>query len=223
MSAVLTPSSLRLDRPASVAGAVARVNERLARSASVTPEARELVAAVAGAVGQAERLEDALDPYLVRLLHRAVIQAQGAVADGDRDSLRVALARLVHALSALAEAEPVSAERTAKEVARWLAEAVPVPQRRLAELLGVDLRRFQRWISQREAAGPEGDDARRLRAVAALANQLRHSLTADGVVGWFDWPQRDLGGRAPRELLDDPLRLPDLLAAAGSMRATYLA
>ena len=223
MNATATLAPLQLDRPAAAAEAVARVNERLARSAEVTPEAAELVAAVGAAVGQAERWEDTVDPYLVKLLHRAVIQAQGAVAAGDRDSLRIALARLVHALSAIAEAEPVSAERTPKEVARWLADAVPVPQRRLAELLGVDLRRFQRWISEREAAGPEGDDARRVRAVAALANQLRHSLTADGVVDWFDWPQRDLGGRTPRELLDNPMSLPVLLAAAGSMRATYLA
>ena len=223
MNATPTLSPLRLDQPAHAAEAVARVNERLARSAEVTPEAAELVASVGGAVGQAERWEETVDPYLVTLLHRAVIQAQRAVADEDRDSLRIALARLTHALSAIAEAEPVSAERTPKEIARWLAEAVSVPQRRLAELLGVDLRRFQRWISERESAGPDGDDARRVRAVAVLANQLRHSLTADGVVDWFDWPQRDLGGRTPRELLEDPMRLPDLLAAAGSMRATYLA
>ena len=218
-----TLTELRLDQPAGAAEAVARVNERLAGSAEVTPEAADLVGAVAAAVGQAERWEETVDPYLVTLLHRSVIQAQHAVGEGERDALRIALARLVHALSAIAEAEPVSAERTPKEIARWLAEAIGVPQRRLAELLGVDLRRFQRWISEREAAGPEGNEARRVRAVAALANQLRHALTADGVVDWFDWPQRDLGGRTPRELLDDTRRLPDLLAAAGAMRATYLA
>lgn len=218
-----TLAAVHLDRPAEAAEAIARANEQLARSAEVTPKAAGLVASVAAAVGQAERWEETVDPYLVTLLHRSVIQAQHAVGEGERDALRIALARLVHALSAIADTEPVSAERTPKEIARWLAEAVGVPQRRLAELLGVDLRRFQRWISAREAAGPEGDDARRVRAVAVLANQLRHSLTADGVVDWFDWPQRDLGGSTPRELLDDPMRLPDLLAAAGSMRATYLA
>lgn len=218
-----TATPLRLDRPADAARELAAANDRLARRRDIGAEERELVAALGAAVGEAERWEETIDPYLVTLLHRGVIQAQHAVATDDRDELRLALARVVHALSAIADAEPVSAERTAKEVAQWLARAVPVPQRRLAELLGVDLRRFQRWISERETAGPEGDDARRVRAVAALANQLRHALTADGVVDWFDWPQRDLGGRTPRELLDDPLRLPDLLAAAGAMRATYLA
>lgn len=218
-----TALALRLDRPADAAAELAAANERLARRAEIADEDAAVVGALGAAVGEARRWEETVDPYLVALLHRGVIQAQHAVATDDRDELRLALARLEHALSAIADAEPVSADRTPKEVAQWLAGAVAVPQRRLAELLGVDLRRFQRWISEREAAGPEGDDARRVRAVAALANQLRHALTGDGVVDWFDWPQRDLGGRTPGELLDDPLRLPDLLAAAGAMRATYLA
>ena len=223
MAATLTPTALRLDRPADAARELAAANERLARRGEIEEEDAGVVEALGAAVGQARRWEETVDPYLVALLHRGVIQAQHAVATGDRDELRLALARLVHALSAIADAEPVSADRTPKEVAQWLAGALAVPQRRLAELLGVDLRRFQRWISEREAAGPEGSDARRVRAVAALANQLRHALTADGVVDWFDWPQRDLGGSTPRELLDDTRRLPDLLAAAGAMRATYLA
>ena len=223
MAATLTPTALRLDRPADAARELAAANERLARRGEIEEEDAGVVEALGAAVGQAQRWEETVDPYLVALLHRGVIQAQHAVATGDRDELRLALARLVHALSAIADAEPVSADRTPKEVAQWLAGAVAVSQRRLAELLGVDLRRFQRWISEREAAGPEGNDARRVRAVAALANQLRHALTDDGVVDWFDWPQRDLGGRTPRQLLDDTRRLPDLLAAAGAMRATYLA
>ena len=223
MAATLTPTAPRLDRPADAARELAASNERLAGRGEIEEEDAGVVEALGAAVGQARRWEEKVDPYLVALLHRGVIQAQHAVATGDRDELRLALARLVHALSAIADAEPVSADRTPKEVAQWLAGALAVPQRRLAELLEVDLRRFQRWISEREAAGPEGNDARRVRAVAALANQLRHALTADGVVDWFDWPQRDLGGSTPRELLDDTRRLPDLLAAAGAMRATYLA
>ena len=87
--------------------------------------------------------------------------------------------------------------------------AVEVPQRDLADLLGVDLRRFQRWISARERTRPEGEEARRLRALARLVGQLRHAFTPAGVVAWFDWPRPELGGATPRELLADPVRLPD--------------
>ena len=99
-----------------------------------------------------------------------------------------------------------------------------MPQRDLAELLGVDLRRFQRWISPRERTQPEGEEARRLRAVA------RHRRASCGTrsrpracVAWFDWPRPELGGATPRELLGDPVRLPDLLLAAGSTRSTAFA
>jgi hypothetical protein len=126
-------------------------------------------------------------------------------------------------LSAIAEAEPVSAERTPKEVARWLAEAVSVPQRRLAELLGVDLRRFQRWISARERTQPEGEEARRVRAVARIVAQLRHAFTPAGVLAWFDWPRPEFGGATPREVLADPIRLPELVLAAGATRSTAFA
>ena len=100
---------------------------------------------------------------------------------------------------------------------------VEVPQRDLAALLGVDLRRFQRWISARERTQPEGEEARRIRALARLVGQLRHAFTPAGVVAWFDWPRPELGGATPRELLGDPVRLPDLLLAAGSTRSTAFA
>jgi hypothetical protein len=165
----------------------------------------------------------AADPYLALLVHRAVLDAQAAVEGADRDGLRIALERLGHALAALGEAEEVGEERTPEELARWLVGAVEVPQRDLAALLGVDLRRFQRWISPRAGTRPAGEEARRLRAVARLVGQLRHAYTAAGVLAWFDRPQRALGGAAPRELLGDPLRLPDLLLAAGSLRSTAFA
>src|SRR5918998_2130270 len=137
-----------------------------------------------------------------------------------RRACRPRLERLSHALAALGEAEEVGDARSPKELARWLADTVEVPQRDLAELLGVDLRRFQRWISARERTRPEGEEARRLRALARLVGQLRHAFTPAGVVAWFDWPRADLGGATPRELLPDPLRLPELLLAAGSTRST---
>ena len=219
-----TTEALDLAQPAEAAAAVDALNDTLAASARVPAGVGTAVAALVAAV-RATPLErwTAADPYLALLVHRAVLDAQAAVDDEARDALRIALERLSHALAALGEAEEVGDARSPKELARWLAGAVEVPQRDLADLLGVDLRRFQRWISARERTRPEGEEARRLRALARLAGQLRHAFTPAGVVAWFDWPRADLGGATPRELLPDPIRLPDLLLAAGSTRSTAFA
>ena len=219
-----TTELLDLARPAEAATAVDSLNDLLAAEPSVPAGVGAEVARLAAAV-RATPLErwTAADPYLALLVHRAVLDAQAAVEGEDRDALRIALERLSHALAALGEAEEVGDERTPKELARWLAAAVEVPQRDLADLLGVDLRRFQRWISARERTRPEGEEARRLRAIARLVGQLRHAFTAAGVIAWFDWPRPELGGVTPRELLADPVRLPDLLLAAGSTRSTAFA
>ena len=219
-----TTEVLDLARPAEAAAAVDALNDRLAGEPTVPEDVGVAVAALATAV-RATPLDrwTAADPYLALLVHRAVLDAQAAVEDGARDALRIALERLSHALAALGEAEDVGDARTPKELARWLAAAVEVPQRDLAELLGVDLRRFQRWISPRERTQPDGEEARRLRALARIVGQLRHAFTAAGVVAWFDWPRPEHGGATPRALLADPVRLPDLVLAAGSMRSTAFA
>jgi hypothetical protein len=219
--------SLDLADAAGAADEVDALNDHLAATPLIPPEVRERTRAVAAGVRATDidRWQE-IDPYLGLLVHRAVIEAQEAIErpedPGARDALRIALERLSHALSSIAEAEEVGDERPAKEVARWLTTSIEVPQRDLAELLGVELRRFQRWISPRESARPEGEDALRVRAVARLVGQLRHAFTAVGVLRWFDWPRSDLGGRTPRELLHDPARLPDLMRAAGSTRSTAL-
>ena len=221
---MVTTELLDLARPAEAAAAVDALNDRLAAEAHVPREVGAEVARIAAAV-RATPLErwTAADPYLALLVHRAVLDARAAVEDESRDALRIALERLSHALAALGEAEEVGDARTPKELARWLVSAVEVPQRDLADLLGVDLRRFQRWISARERTQPEGEEARRLRALARVAGQLRHAFTPAGVVAWFDWPRPELGGATPRTLLADPVRLPDLMLAAGSTRSTAFA
>jgi len=219
-----TTELLDLARPLDAAVAVDALNDRLAAEERVPPQVGTDVARLAGAV-RATPLERwiAADPYLALLVHRAVLDARAAVEDDARDALRIALERLSHALAALGEAEEVGDARSPKELARWLVGAVEVPQRDLAELLGVDLRRFQRWISARERTRPEGEEARRLRALARIVGQLRHAFTPAGVVAWFDWPRPELGGATPRQLLPDPVRLPELLLAAGSTRSTAFA
>lgn len=218
---------LSFDQPVEASQAVARLNERLAASASVPDDVAAGVHALAEAVlAHSERWE-AVDPYVALRVHRAVIAALEAVhdreAEGARDRLRLALERLRQGLVALAEIEPVGEERSSKEIAVWLAETTEVPQARLAELLGVSLRKLQRWLSPTEGARPEGDDARRLRAVAQLVNVLRFTLTPAGAVEWLTWARDDLGGRRPIDILDDPGALPELLSRAGAMRATVAA
>ncbi|HEX2161523.1 MAG TPA: hypothetical protein VHF88_06855, partial [Thermoleophilaceae bacterium] len=61
----------------------------------------------------------------------------------------------------------------------------------------------------------------RLTLVARLVSILRHAWTPAGVVAWFDRPRRELDGRAPRELLDDPANERILIATARSSRNQY--
>ena len=225
MSAVLDAVS-EIVRPAEAAGEIARMNTLLAREAAIPPAIAESVHEIARGIGSrtATARWDTIDPYLTLIIHRAVIQAEDAVRragePGARDDLRVALESLRQGFAAIAESEPIADERSPKEIVRWLADTAEVPQNRLAALLGVSLRQFQRWLSA-QGSQPDGEDARRVRAVARIINQLRFSLTPAGAVEWFGWPRDDLGGRRPLELLDRPDRLPELAAIAGSMRSTY--
>ncbi|MBA3718220.1 MAG: hypothetical protein H0W87_08345 [Actinobacteria bacterium] len=229
MTATIERESLARSDPSATAQELARLNSRLARDATISEDIAEAVhLVVAGIVDPAaSALWEVMDPYLAFIVHRAALQAGEALRDRDdqaaRDRLRVTLETLRQGFAAIAENEPVADERSSKEVARWLADTAEVPQTSLAELLGVSLRQFQRWISPHTKGEPEGDDARRLRTVARIVNQLRFSLTPSGAVDWFTWPRDDLGGQRPIELLDDLGRLPELIAIAGGMRSTYLA
>jgi uncharacterized protein (DUF2384 family) len=225
MSAVLEAMT-GLAHPAAAAGEIAALNDRLAREPSIPGEiaasVHEMVAGIAFQTAAARW--EAVDPYLALIIHRALIQAEDAVRraaePAARDRLRVALESMRQGFAAIAESEPIADERSPKDIVRWLADTTEVPQNRLAALLGVSLRQFQRWLST-QGAQPEGDDARRARAIARIVNQLRFSLTPAGAVEWFGWPRDDLGGARPADLLGQPERLPELAAIAGSMRSTY--
>ncbi|MGH3005368.1 MAG: hypothetical protein ACRDOS_05605 [Gaiellaceae bacterium] len=226
MTAVLDTVT-EIARPADAAQAIARLNNELARERTIPTEVADGVREIAAGVARETAISrwEAVDPYLVLIIHRAVIQAEEATRRPDepeaRDQLRIALESLRQGFAAIAEGEPVSDERSLKEIVRWLAETAEVPQAQLAVLLRVGLRKFQRWASPREQAQPEGEDARRVRAVARIINQLRFSLTPVGAVEWFSWPRDDLDGQRPLDLLDEPGRLPQLTTIAGSMRSTY--
>jgi hypothetical protein len=124
----------------------------------------------------------------------------------------------------IAEREPIGEERPADEVARWLDRTLEsVSQRRKAQLLGVSPRTYQRWISENEPSRPSGEEERRLRITARLVNQLRHSLTAPGVVDWFEHARADLDGDTPSRALADPARTEALVIAAAASRGSIAA
>lgn len=167
-----------------------------------------------------------VDPYFLLSAQRALIGSLRALDSGDpsqaRRQMRIHLEQLRQVYRDLAEGEVVYDDRPPKEVAQWLAAVLDVSQARLAEVVGVSARTFQRWVSDTDRVNPEGEDTRRLRIIATAANHLRHVLTGPGVVRWFEEPSPALEGRRPLDLLDDPaeaVRIPTLAASARSHTA----
>lgn len=226
MSALLD-SIADLSEPAAAAVEVQLLNDRLAGEQTIPEDVAAAVRKIAQGLDQTNlRRWEMIDPtHAVIVLHSAV-SAQRALEEREapaaRDQLRVALESIRQSLTAIAEREPVSDERSPKQVAQWLAATTEVPQARLAELLGVSARQLQRWLSPVEAAQPEGDDARKVRLVARIVNQLRFILTPAATVEWFTWPRADLDSRRPLDLLDEPAEEPTLMIVASAMRSTVL-
>jgi hypothetical protein len=217
------PRTFDLAKPHESAERLWRLNMELAEQPAVTSEIRGRARAFLEAMERSDLgAWDEIDPRHALLAHRAAMAALAALDRADRDALRMALDGLTQALDAIAEGEPVSDARSGKELVQFLATMTEASQARLAELLGVSLRQFQRWLSPTERAEPEGDDLRKVRAVARIVNQLRFSLTPAGAVDWFWWR---LPGRrtAPVDLLRDPAQLPELLRQASSLRSTVFA
>jgi DNA-binding transcriptional regulator YiaG len=213
---------------AAIEARLAEANRRLARSREAPDDVRALVRELAD--GMTDLDGDSLghaDPYLVVALQAAALGALRALEHDDpaeaRRRLRLRLEQMRQVFRDLASGQPLAEDRPAKDVARWLVATVDVSQRRLADLLGVRERTFQRWISEAEPSRPEGDDARRLRIVARIAAHLRHTLTGPGVVRWFERPRDELGGKTPAALLDDPDAVGRLLALASGARSSAAA
>jgi uncharacterized protein (DUF2384 family) len=203
-------------------------NRRLAGQEHIPDDVWHLVDAIADEVMAISPDElSQMDPYLFVALQHGALAAYRAMHAPDpaseRRQLRIGLERMRQALRDFAEEAPVRDARPAKEVARWLADTVHVPQATLAELVGTAPRTFQRWISAQDASSPQGDEERRLRTVARIAGHLRHALSGPGVVAWFQRPRPELDGRAPAELLADPLAAPQLLSLAAAARSSNAA
>lgn len=205
-----------------LAARIGAANRELDHERTVPDRTRDLVGELVAPITDGALAPAGTDPQLLWELARGALRASWALelpnAAARRRELRLGLEQMRQVLVEIGEEEPVSDARPAKEVARWLAQATDLPQRRLAALVGVGERTFQRWVSATDATAPEGDDARRLRIVARIVAQLRHALTGGGVVAWFERPRADLGGARPAELLDDPDRTMELLGLAAGMR-----
>jgi uncharacterized protein (DUF2384 family) len=137
-------------------------------------------------------------------------------ADQRRD-VRIALEQFRHALRDIVENQPYNDGAPIRDVLTRTADTIAAPQKSIAELLGVSVRQLQRWLAD-DAVEPAADDAARIRMVGQVVNQLRHTFTGPGVIAWFYRRHPTLGER-PVDLLDDPLRYPEVLSAATAARA----
>jgi hypothetical protein len=224
----MSATAFDIRQPAIVAYELGEANARLARERETPASVVKLVEAVSDAIADGDDVEAAqINPWLWIRLQSAAIRAQAALRDDDperRRQLRLALEQMRFLFARIAERVPIGEDRTAHEVALWLETALSsVSQPRKAGLLGVSRRTYQRWISERDSAQPSSDDERRLRVVARIVNQLRHSLTGPGVVDWFENARADLGGETPSAALDDPDKLEPLIVAAAASRGSIAA
>jgi uncharacterized protein (DUF2384 family) len=203
---------------------LSRVDEAtklLQRSTTVPSEVAQLIDSFEAVLGAATPLRLVADPYLTTTLWAAAFRAEKALRhDHDEDrrrDVRIALEQFRHALRDIAENQPYHDDVPVRQVLARTVDALATPQKTLAELVGVSVRQLQRWLAH-DGSEPASDDAARIRVVAQVVNQLRHSFTGPGVVAWF-YREHPVLKRRPIELLDDPLYYPQVLGAATAARA----
>jgi transcriptional regulator with XRE-family HTH domain len=196
-------------------------------SAALAPSSRtpkDLVARVKGWIKLVE--DNAMPPpvdidlYFLLALQSAALRAQDALSKTDperRHALRICLEQWRQVFRDIAEGDPISEERKANELSAWILTTLGVPMGQIASLVGVSPRSYQRWVSSESS--PRPDEERRLRLIAHVASNLRHMMTGPGVVQWFAQPRRELKGRRPLDLLDDPSDAPRLIMMAASARS----
>ena len=213
------------DSAEQLAGELDRVNSLLSEESIVPSDVVELMEDLGDRADRMSSLDVGhVDPYLVVAFQRGLIGALRALDLPDepqrRRQLRVSIERMRQALRDFAEDVPVGEAEPAKGIARWLVEVLDVPVGRIAELLNVSPRTYQRWLSRTETTQPHGDDALRIRVAARIANHLRHVYTGPGVVRWFERPHPDLKGEAPILLLLHAERLNELINLAAASRSS---
>lgn len=209
--------------PGQAARRFAELNHALASKRTISAQFADAVdQALRNLIESDRRLWKTADADLVTPLLLAVYEAQRTVSHrrhvDARDDLRIALASISQSLALIAEEEPVARHRSGRELARWLAEIPQLSQQEIAEVLGVSLSTFRRWISPNETTEPNPKHAYRLLVVAKLMQQLRHVLTPAGILSWYETPLAALDERPPSLLLDEPGAFPRLLRLAQHLR-----
>jgi hypothetical protein len=193
----------------------------LQKSATVPEAVAQLVDSFDPALHASAPMQLQADPYLATALFAAAFRAEKALRHDDpeaqRRDLRIALEQFRHALRDIVSNRPVSADAPVRDVLGYTVAALSVPQKDLAELLGVSTRQLQRWLSK-TGPQPTGGDEARIRIVGQLVNQLRHTFTGPGVLAWF-YREHPVLHVIPVKWLDDPLRYPALVGAATAARS----
>jgi hypothetical protein len=202
----------------------AKVNdatESLRRSATVPEQVIAVIDGFDSTLGAATPSGLQADPHLTSALWAAAYRAEKALrvenVDEQRRDVRVALEQFRQVLRDIVEQSPYNDDAAVREVLTRTADTLAAPQKTLADLLGVSVRQLQRWLVT-DGPEPAAGDAARIRAVGQVVNQLRHTFTGPGVAAWFYRRHPSLGYR-PIDLLDDPLRYPQVLSAANAARA----
>jgi hypothetical protein len=188
---------------------VREAGNQLARSGEVSPQVKKLIRQLGHALEEVSQTELAhIDPYLLVALQRGAIQTLLSLGEeapaAQRRAARLGLERMRQVLRDVAQEAIVSEDQPIKEVVRWLVDTLDAPHAEVAALLSTSPRTLQRWISPSETVQPHGEDAARVKNIARIVNQLRHGLTGQGVLRWFESPHPELKGRSPRGLLEDP-------------------
>lgn len=204
---------------------VEKAGAELKDTRDVPEDVRALVHRLAQSLEHISRHELAsADPYLLVSLQGGAIQTLLSLDQEDalrqRGGVRIGLERMRQALRDVADEAHVSDDRPVKDVVMWLVDALDAPYAQVAKLLDTSPRTLQRWLSSIERVQPHGEDAARVKLVARVVNQLRHSMTSQGVIRWFESPHPALKGRPPIALVGDPLDAPGLIRLAAATRVS---
>jgi Protein of unknown function (DUF2384) len=154
-------------------------------------------------------------------LYSALVDVNRAMnaAPGDLNRFEAALVgieRVRHVIRDALDEFVGGANADRRRLLQEMERSLPdVRQVDIAELLAVTPRTVHRWRNE------PGEPEHRLQLVARLVAILRHAWTSRGILAWFHRPRRDLDGKRPIELLDDPGAERILLSAARGSRNQY--
>jgi hypothetical protein len=189
----------------------------------VDDSARKRLAGIGGRLAALKPQLEAADLSFEQraALYSAMLDVSNAMAakPGDLDRFEAALVgieRVRHVIRDALDEFVGGASADRRRLLREIERSLPgIHQAEIAELLDVDPRTIRRW--GKETGRPEY----RLLIVARLVAVLRNAWTPEGVLAWFHRQRRDLGGKIPMDLLNDPSSEFSLLSAARSSRTQY--